>query len=53
MKTLEKEYLDLAIYYKALYDNTSWWKFKLRAKLLRNRDTSLELMIKHSKPNKK
>lgn len=36
MNPIAKVYLDTALFYKDLYDKTSWWKFRKR-KLFKER----------------
>lgn len=47
MNGLEKIYLDRALFYKELYKNTSWWKFKKRKMIKKSWDEALSLMIEY------
>ena len=51
MNTLEKQYLERALYYKEKYENVRWYKFKKRRYYYSMWRSALDLMIKSSNPS--
>ena len=46
MKSREDIFLEMALGYKKMYNETAWWKFRKRAKLKKDWDEALVLMIR-------
>ena len=48
-KTVEEYLIDLATEFKKEADNTKWWQFRKRRRLIYKRDRALEQAIEASK----